>query len=74
MHAYDLSRLQKPVGPDDPRGMAPQPMSMSMTNAAPPPMNEPRREWDEMPRMGESSQSRVVYFYVMKILMDIYLQ
>ena len=54
MHAYDLSRLQKPVGPGDvvdpaPMSMSAAPMSMS---SAPPAPHEPRREWDEMPRMG----------------------
>ena len=30
------------------------PMEAPMTmSSAPPPMHEPRREWDEMPRMGE---------------------
>ena len=44
MHAYDLSRLQKPV---EPSNMSP------MNSLAKPPPNQPNRTWDELPQTGK---------------------
>ena len=44
MHAYDLSRLQKPVDSNDmhPEGLYSKP-----------PIDEPVRRYEEMPKMGK---------------------
>ena len=44
MHAYDLSRLQKPIDSND------DPMIGLHSK---PPMDEPIRRYEEMPKMGK---------------------